>query len=242
MIINIVALIPARSGSKGLINKNIKLLGGKSLLNWSISACKRSKLINRIIVSTDSEEYANLSVQYGAEAPFLRPPSISADNSTDYEFVIHALDWLKQNGDEPEYIAHIRPTTPFRSPEIIDKAILTFAQSSSSTSLRSVHEMSESAYKTFEISKEGNLMQIFSGNSNLDESNNARQKFPKTYIANGYVDILSTKFIRKKKLLHGDRVISFVTENTTEVDNQDDFDFLEYKLVKSPHFFENIFI
>lgn len=154
---------------------------------------------------------------------------------------MHALDWLNQNGKEPDYIVHIRPTTPLRFPDVIDRAIYKFLQNPIASSLRSVHEMSESAYKTFEISKEENLMQVYTGDCCLDSSNNARQKFPKTYIANGYVDVLSVKFIRKNKLLHGNKVLSFITENTTEVDNQDDFDFLEFQLNKNPIFFKKVF-
>ena len=88
---SIVAIIPARSGSKGVPNKNIRLLGGHSVLNWSIKACKLSKLITRIIVSTDSLEYARIAHGLGAEVPFIRPADISGDNSSDYEFIDHAL-------------------------------------------------------------------------------------------------------------------------------------------------------
>ncbi|MDO9219316.1 MAG: acylneuraminate cytidylyltransferase family protein, partial [Lacisediminimonas sp.] len=95
---SIVALIPARAGSKGVPHKNIKPLGGRPLIEWSIKACLKSRLIDRVIVSTDSPEYAELAIKLGAEAPFLRPAEISADRSTDYDFIVHALDWLAANG------------------------------------------------------------------------------------------------------------------------------------------------
>lgn len=229
----VVALIPARAGSKGVPNKNIRSLGGHALIEWSIAACKKSNLINRVIVSTDSVEYQSLCRGFGAEVPFLRPAEISGDRSTDYEFIVHALDWLAANGGEPEYIVHIRPTTPFRAPELIDDAIKAFSSAGAvATALRSVHEMAESAYKTFEIAPGGQLKRLGSDSTALDAANNARQAFPKTYIPNGYVDVLSTVFIRESRLLHGDYVMPFVTPMVAEVDTEDDFDFLEYQLTR----------
>ena len=120
---NVIALIPARSGSKGVTHKNIRDLGGYPLIQWSIEACKKSNSINRTIISTDSEEYAKIAKDMGAEVPFLRPAEISTDSSTDYDFVKHALDWFAEHGGEPEYIVHIRPTTPFREPELLSDSI-----------------------------------------------------------------------------------------------------------------------
>ena len=235
-------MIPARSGSKGVPNKNIKKLGGYSLLEWSIAACKKCKFIDDIYVSTDSEMYRQLAISKGAKAPFLRPKEISSDFSTDYEFITHSLDWLKNNKDEPEIIVHIRPTTPLRSVSLMNQAIQFFLSNKKATALRSVHEMSESAYKTFEISKDGKLNCICSNNFNLDFSNNARQNFPKTYAANGYIDLLSTKFIRDNGLLHGDNVIPFITPFTIEVDNAEDFEYLEYIVKSRKNFSEELFL
>jgi CMP-N,N'-diacetyllegionaminic acid synthase len=237
----VLALIPARSGSKGVPNKNVRLLGEHPLIEWSIKGCKKSKLIDRIIVSTDSQEYADLSIQFGAEVPFLRPTEISGDSSTDFDFIIHALDWLADNGDEPDYIVHIRPTTPFRVPELIDNAIRLFQNSSNATALRSIHEMSESAYKTFEIAPEGQLKRVGEDTTALDIANNARQQFPSTYQANGYVDVLSTKFIRENGLIHGDSVLPFITPVIVEVDTDDDFAHLEYQLSRTPEISTQLF-
>jgi len=216
--VNILALIPARSGSKGVPNKNIRDLKGHSLLDWSITACKKSKLINNIFVSTDSADYQKISIELGACVPFLRPKEISSDTSTDYEMIIHFLEWLLKNKIAPDLLVHIRPTTPIRNPEIIDEAITLFLKNKNKTALRSVHLMSESSYKTFEISKEGYLMPIFSDKQELDKVNKPRQMFPETYIANGYVDVLSPEFILKSNCIHGDQVIPFETPFTVEVD------------------------
>jgi N-acylneuraminate cytidylyltransferase len=237
----VVALIPARAGSKGVPQKNIKLLGGRVLLAWSIAACLRSATIDRVIVSTDSAEYAALSRELGAEAPFLRPEGISGDRSTDYEFVAHALDWLATESGEPEYIVHIRPTTPLRDPQLIDDAVNAFIAAPQATALRSVHEMSESAYKTFEMAEGGRLKRLGANNTELDAANNARQEFPNTYQANGYVDVLSSAFIRKSCLLHGNHVLPFITPLVIEVDTLDDFAHLEFQITRMPGVSQKLF-
>lgn len=238
---SVIALIPARSGSKGVSHKNIRKLGDHPLIEWSIAACKAATSINSTIVSTDSEEYARISGELGAEVPFLRPSELSGDHSTDYDFIKHALDWFALNGGEPEYIVHIRPTTPFRAPELIDKAVETFLNNPQATALRSVHPMSESAYKTFEIAPSGQLKRIASDSTELDVANNARQQFPSTYIANGYVDVLSTQFIRKMQLIHGDYVVPFITPVVGEIDTEDDFARLELELEIYPEFAIRLF-
>jgi N-acylneuraminate cytidylyltransferase len=237
----VVALIPARAGSKGVPSKNIRPLGGHPLLAWSINACLRCPRIDRTIVSTDSADYQRLAIGLGADAPFLRPAEISQDRSTDYEFVVHALDWLAAQGAEPDYIVHIRPTTPFRDPDLVARAVDAFAASTQATALRSIHEMSESAYKSFEIAPGGQLKRLGSDSTELDAANNARQQFPKTYIPNGYVDVLSTRFIRDRKLLHGNHVMPFETPAVTEVDTEDDFAQLEFQLSRAPDIAQRLF-
>ena len=225
----IYALIPARSGSKSIKDKNILKLGTKSLLEWSIDICKKSDLIDRVFVSTDSIKYKNISLKAGAEVPYLRPKKISGDKSIDYDFVRHFIDFFKTKKELPTLILHIRPTTPLRSIEIIERAIKAFDNKKFS-SLRSVHEMSESAYKMMEINKKGFLDPIAKNKNVRDISNNPRQNFPKTYVPNGYIDILSTKFIIKNKLLHGEKIMPFITPFVQEVDNMSDFEYLKYML------------
>jgi len=237
----VIALIPARSGSKGVLNKNTRLFGNYPLIAWSILAAKKSKSIDRVIVSTDSEEYAKIAIQYGAEVPFLRPEKISHDSSTDYEFILHALDWFLENDNEPKYIAHIRPTTPFRDPELIDNAINLFKNSNKATALRSAHQMSESAYKTFEISKEGQFKRLGISNTDLDSANSGRQHFPLTFQPNGYIDVLSTQFIRSNGIIHGNWVLPYITPIALEIDTEDDFKLLEYQLQTNPDFYTKIF-
>ena len=238
---NILAVIPARSGSKGVPNKNIKELAGKPLIAYSISAAIKSKLIDRVIVSTDSEKYASISKDYGAEVPFIRPNEYSGDDSTDYDFVKHLLDWLAKNeGNTPDYIIHLRPTTPLRDPSILDNVIEKFMNNGEATSLRSAHEMPETAYKQFEL--EGKYFKTICTDSfDLDDANNSRQSFPKTYTPNGYVDILRTSHILENHLLHGNRVMGYVTDFAIEVDTIDDFGFLEWQIKSNNKLINSLF-
>lgn len=238
---SVIALIPARSGSKGVPHKNIRRLGGYPLITWSVSACKMVSLIGRTLVSTDSQEYADLAESAGAEVPFIRPETISGDTATDLEFVTHCLNFLSKTKSEPEYIVHIRPTTPFRDPLVIESAIKSFINNPVATALRSVHLMSESAYKSFEISSSGKLMCLGKKDANIDAANNARQLFPATYSANGYVDILSVRHIRKTNLLHGNNVMPYVTNKISELDTEEDFQRLELELAMHPEYISRLF-
>lgn len=237
----VIALIGARAGSKAVPNKNVRPLGGHPLLEWSIAACRKAATIDRVIVSTDSQEYSDLATRMGAEAPFLRPAEISGDRATDYEFIAHALDWLKANDVEPAYVVHIRATTPLRDPKLVDDGVQAFQRARQATALRSVHQMSESAYKCFEIAPGGQLKRVASDSTALDAANNARQQFPSTYFANGYVDVLSTAFIRKAGLIHGDHVMPFVTPPVIEIDTQDDFARAELELARHPESSSRLF-
>ena len=234
-MIKIVAIIPARSGSKGIQNKNIINIGGMPLICYSIAAALKSTLIDRVIVSTDSEEYAEISRNFGAETPFIRPPEISGDYAADIDFFKHAISWFQNNeGFIPEYIVHLRPTTPFRNPEVIDSAIKVFVDSYYSA-LRSCHKMSESSYKTFEVEK-SLLKRICDRGNEIEGLNAARQSFPETYNANGYVDIVRSEMVTKFSMMHGNRVKAFITNTAYEIDEIDDIDFLEYLIKKNPEY------
>lgn len=151
----IVALIPARQGSKSVKDKNIKIYNNKPLIYHTIKIAKESKLISRVIVSTDSQKYANLALKFGAEVPFLRPKKFSTDKSLDYEWINHATRFLlKKNNYLPDLILHLRPTTPNRDVFIIDKAIEYFLRNYHNvTSMRSVSLFSQPPQKFLQIKK-----------------------------------------------------------------------------------------
>lgn len=236
---SVFAIIPARSGSKGVKDKNIKKLHGHSLLEWSINAAKKSKLIDRVFISTDSSQYAEIAKGYGAESPFLRPAAISGDTASDLDFIMHAIDEWQKLDLKPDYLVHIRPTTPIRDPSIIDQAISIFTNSDFN-SLRSVHKMSESSYKTLEIN-DGSLTPLALFGDKKTDSNAPRQTFPDTYQANGYVDVLDIKFIIKNKDIHGKRILPFITSIAHEIDSAEDFEYLEYKALNSEEIIKKLF-
>jgi N-acylneuraminate cytidylyltransferase len=238
----VVALIPARSGSKGVQNKNLQELGNRSLLEWSIRAASQTERISRVIVSTNSTEYAGVAKRVGADVPFIRPESISQDKSTDYEFVKHALDFFYSEGRIPDLIVHLRPTTPFRDPKIMNQVISGgLKRSIGVTSVRSVHEMGESAYKSFEIGESGNLVSAFSRSNELDVANAGRQSFPKTYSPNGYIDLLFPDIILNSGFLHGNNVSPIITENTIEIDSASELGIAQAYLSMNPVIFTRIF-
>tara|TARA_B100000989_G_C19530264_1_gene469260 strand:- start:4009 stop:4695 length:687 start_codon:yes stop_codon:yes gene_type:complete len=220
---NTIAIIPARSGSKSIKDKNIKLLNGKPLIYWSIETCIKSKSFSKIIVTTDSKKYALLCKKYKEVDILIRPKNISGDYSTDYQMINHCIQNIKI---EYDYIAHIRPTSPMRKLSDIKKALKIFKNSGCS-SLRSVHEMSETSYKSVEI-KNGYLSSLNNLNLTIDELNKPRQFFKKTYFPNGVIDIYKKNEILKRKKLFGNKVKPFKTSVCQEIDNLDDFNFIEY--------------
>lgn len=231
----ISAIIPARGGSKGVPKKNIRILGGYPLIAYSIAVCRLSKKIDRIIVSTDSIEIAEIAKRYGADAPFLRPAEFAQDNSRDIEAVEHSINWLKDNdGIIPEYIAYIRPTTPLRDHELIDDAIIKFTLHSDATSLRSVYQIRESTYKLLGI-KDNFLVGLYPDDPRPEYYNLPRQNFPPVYEANGYIDIVKSEIILKSKLFYGSKMLPFFTPNVGEIDTLDDLDYIEYLLNKKTH-------
>jgi len=227
--LKILCIIPARGGSKGVPKKNIKLLGAHPLLSYSIAAANTSNLINRVVVSTDCEETAKITLNYKAEIPFMRPDVLSNDTSTDIDFILHALDYLESNEDYiPDLVVLLRPTTPLREIEYIDKAIETILLNKEASSLRSSHLCSESPFKWFSLDEE--YYKPISAEYTLEDTGKPRQSFPSTYIPNGYIDIVIPIKLRKTKSLFGNKILSFITPITSEIDTLEEFDYLEYKV------------
>ena len=226
---DIVAIIPARSGSKSLVDKNIKELSGHPLIAYSIAAAKLSKKIDRVIVSTNSQEYVDIARQYGAEVPFIRPDEFSTDTATDKDFLVHAMNWLEENeGRTPEYWVHLRPTTPLRNVEIVDNAIDEIMQDKSATSLRSGHKAPESPLKWF-VKDDRYFKGLVSG----EDYNLPKEAFKQVYIPDGFVDIVKSSFVMNNKEIHGDKMIGFESPVCTEVDSVEEFEYIQYQLDKN---------
>lgn len=224
-----IAIIPARSGSKGVPGKNIALLGGYPLIAYSIAAAKLIG-ITRVLVSTDSSKYAEISRQYGGETPFLRPRELSSDESGDFEFMRHAMNWVLQHENTvPEYWLHLRPTTPLREPRVLREAIQHIEDHPEATSLRSGHEAPESPLKWFLKDENGFFMGLRE-DLTPEKVNLPRQHFPTMYIPDGYVDIVRSSYVLQHQTLHGDRMLVFESPRCTEVDTKADFEYLEYEI------------
>ena len=227
----VIAIVPARSGSKGIPDKNIKDLGGFPLLALSIAAAKLAG-INKVWVSTDSEEYAKIAVRFGGEVPFLRSKKISSDTSSDYEFMLHAMNWHKKEFKSlPEYWVHLRPTTPLRDPKIIQEAVRIITENDSLDSLRSAHEVPESPFKWF-LKDENNLFQGLREDLTPEKVNEPRQNFPKVYNPNGYVDIVKASHVLNSSNLHGKDMYVLESPNVSEIDTVEDFEFIKYQLTR----------
>ena len=235
---NVVAIIPARSGSKGVVDKNIRLLGGHPLIAYSIAVAQLSSEIDRTIVSTDSEQYACIARKYGAEVPFLRPAEISTDNSTDYEFFAHVLDWMQDKQVAmPNYLVHLRPTTPLREIDVIDNAIKFMIGNNKATALRSAHKTHLTPYKMFKLT--GEYMRPFLSYKKVKEFYNLpRQVFEDAYIPNGYVDIIRPSILMNTGFLHGNRIKLWETDVIPDIDTIADINFANSLLHDKK--FENI--
>lgn len=195
---------------------------GHPLIAYSIKAGRDSKRINRVIVSTDSEEIANVAKTYGAEVPFMRPAEFAQDMSTDMEMFVHALDWLKKNEDYvPDIIVQLRPTSPVRSVGEIDECIDKFI-SSNADSLRIVTPAPCTPYKMWVINEETELMQPLLTLKNLKEPyNEPRQRLPKVYWQVGILDVIRTGTILEKNSLSGDKILSHIVPNELSIDIND---------------------
>ena len=207
---NIIAIIPARSGSKGIKNKNIANVAGFPLLAYSIAAAKLSSKISRIIVSTDSDEYAQIAKSYGAEVPFLRPSEISGDKSLDIEYLDYTLKKLNElGGEEVDLVVLLRPTTPIRDPFDIENAIDSLIERDNASSVVSVKETLECPYKWVKMNEQGFISSPFS-ELNTDDVNLPRQSFPKSYIPDGYVDVIRSSEIIVNGKVYGDNAYAWI--------------------------------
>jgi CMP-N-acetylneuraminic acid synthetase len=222
---NIVALIPARCGSKGVKNKNIKLLDGKPLIQYSIEAALNSKKVSRVIVSTDDKEIAEIALECGAEIPFIRPAELAKDNIPDGPVMKHLINWLKENENyQVDVLAYLRPTTPFKTSELIDTCLGKIILSPDASSLRTVNK-AEGVYHPYWMFKteDGKLKSFIDGISIKEYFQ--RQLLPDCYRLNGVVDILIPKVILNDNDIYGERIIPFEIAEEIAIDIDTELDF-----------------
>lgn len=219
----VLAIIPARSGSRSIPDKNIQSLHGKPLLAYSIEHALESDEVNRIILSTDSEYYAKIARSFGAEVPFLRPSEISSDESKDYQVFTHTLSWLKENENyQPDIVVHLRPTSPFRRKGDIDAMVRILKNNVGWDCIRSVTMHKESAFKMWFL-RDGLLSPVVNFKPSLELYNEPRQKLEPTYIQNACIDVVRYSTIVQKRSMTGNVIGSYVMNYFGDIDEWRDF-------------------
>lgn len=216
-----LGLITARGGSKGVVNKNIKELNGIPLIGYAINVAKKCKYIDRVIVTTESEAIKKISLEYGAEVPFLRPKEIATDTSKQEDAVIHALKWCKDNNFEPKYICLLEPTAPFRKLENLNKGFEVLFSDKKIKGVFSLIEALSNPIKCNQIRSDGSMKDWVPKKYKLAN----RQEIPKYFQLSPAVIISETnEFLKSKTFLH-DNVKSIIIDSIEGLDIDNPFDF-----------------
>jgi N-acylneuraminate cytidylyltransferase len=209
----VVALIPARGGSKAIPRKNLLMIAGKPLIAYSIEHALRSRHVTRTIVSTDDPEIAGVAHGLGAEVPFLRPSEFAQDSSRDLDVFRHALAWLRDSEHyQCDLVVHLRPTGPVRRVEVIDRAIEAIFEHPEADSLRSVSWPSQTPYKMWRI-VDGYLAPLLDLPGTVEPYCSPRQSLPEVFWQNGYVDIVRPRVVLEDSLMCGRTILPFVIDD-----------------------------
>ncbi len=215
----VLGLIPARGGSKSVPRKNIKPLAGKPLIAHTIEAALKSELIDKLIVSTDDEEIAEVARQYGAEVPFMRPQELADDKTLDFPVIEHAILWLDDNKWSPDIVVFLRPTNIFRTGEEIDRAI----QKILTSDFDSVRGISKAAYPPYWMKRiEGDLLVPF---IDTPYAETRRQELPEVFQGNGTIEVIRKHTILEKKSRFGDKVGFLIMPDIAAQDIDSELDF-----------------
>lgn len=222
----VLGIIPARGGSRRVPRKNIRLLAGKPLIVYTIEAALHSTSIERLVVSTDDEEIAEVARKWGAEVPFLRPAELAKSDTPDQPVFLHVLEWLKDNDDyEPEIVVNLRPTTPFKTPQIIDRVVKKIRDTGADivrtmTLVEGVHH----PYWMYRLSEDGSA-ELISGDIKLSKYYQ-RQLLPPVYRINGVVDAMKTHIIYKENILDNQNMKGVIISEKESMDVDTEFDFM----------------
>ncbi len=223
----ILAIIPARGGSKGIPRKNIRDFAGYPLVAWSIAAGKQSRMVTRVIVSTDDEEIAAVSREYGAQTPFIRPAELAQDKTTDLPVFEHALKWLEEKeGYQPEVVIQLRPTSPIRPGDCVDQAVKILLDHRDADCVRGVVPAGQNPHKMWRISYENEPMAPLLQVDGIKEPYNApRQILPPVYWQTGHIDAIRTATILQKHSMTGERIYPLIIDPrfTVDIDNLSDW-------------------
>lgn len=232
--INIVALIPARGGSKRIPRKNVRNFCGKPLIAWTIEQAKKSNLIKRVIVSTDDEEIAEVARKWGAEVPFMRPADIAADLTPDLPVFTHFLRWCETtDGILPDIVAHMRTVGPLRRVEDVDRGLQLLIDHPDYDSVRAVINAPLHPLKTYKL--DGDTLSPFVPPEvfNISEPyNQPVQVLPKAYASAGYFSAMRPRTILEKKSMTGAKILGYEvpSEYAIDIDTPEEFERAEIEM------------
>ncbi|MBP0726728.1 acylneuraminate cytidylyltransferase family protein [Bacillus sp. RG28] len=213
----ILAIIPARGGSKGVKRKNVRLLGGKPLIAWTIEEALKSEYIDRLVLSSDDEEIIQCALNYGCEVPFVRPIELAKDTTPGIDVVLHALNSIK----EYDYVVLLQPTSPFRSVDDIDNCIYDCIKNEVDA-LVSVVEVDKPPHWMYRLDGQSKLHPLLEENNNYSR----RQDIPTTYSLNGAVYVANVNWLVLNKSFLGEETKGYVMPKERSVDIDSEFDFL----------------
>jgi CMP-N-acetylneuraminic acid synthetase len=216
----ILAVIPARGGSKGLPRKNVRNFLGRPLVWWSVDAACRGRRVTRVVVSTDDEEIASVARAAGAEVPFRRPPELAGDRVPDLPVFEHVLEWLRRaEGYDPELVVHLRPTSPLRPAGLVDEGIERLVGEPNADSLRVVCEPDNNPFKMWRI--EGGFLVPLVDSGVPEQYNRPRQELPTVYWQIGMLDVIRTRTITDLGSMSGRRILPMVVDRSLAADIDD---------------------
>ena len=224
-MVEVLALIPARGGSKSIPRKNIESFAGRPLIAYSVAAGLAARRVDRVVVSTDNEAIAAIARRYGAETPFLRPAQYSQDETPDLPVFRHALQWLAEHeGYLPEVIVQLRPTSPFRRVRHIDRAVELLLERPEADAVRTVCIPFQNPFKMWRIDADGFMRPLVNVGS-PEPYNMPRQALPDVYWQTGYVDAAWSKTILEKNSMTGEKILPLIIgpEEWVDIDSLDDW-------------------
>lgn len=228
----VLAIIPARGGSKGIPRKNIKLFAGHPLIAYSIMAARQAETVTRVIVSTDDPEIAEVARRYGAEAPFMRPDDLAQDATLDLPVFQHALAWLEANeAYSPDAVVQLRPTSPVRPVGLVDEAVRLLLDNPEADSVRGVVPAGQNPHKMWRIDAESGRMRPLLEVPGLAEPYNApRQALPPVFWQTGHIDAIRTATILEKNSMSGSVILPVKIDPryTVDIDNPSDWQRAEW--------------
>jgi len=229
----VLAVIPARGGSKSIARKNLRPLAGHPLVAWSVAAARESRFVDRVLVSTDDKEIREAALAYGAEAPFLRPAELAQDHTPDRPVFEHAISALeREEGWRADIIVQLRPTSPLRPRGLVDAGVGLLARDHHADSLRAVVPSSQNPYKMWRRRPGDPYLSPLLSDGGPEPFNQPRQALPETLWQTGHLDVLWRRTLVEKATLTGTRVLPLCLPSryAVDIDTLEQWEFAEWLL------------